>query len=142
MDALKPFFKRIDHLGIAVPSLDEAMPVYETLMGRPVGHIEEVPDQKVRTAFFQVGESHFELWKVQIPMGQSGDTCQSGAEGIHHVCVEVTDINAVLSHYKDAGIRLIDEEPRRGAHNMWVAFVHPAATGGVLLELSQPMDER
>ena len=59
MDPLKPFFKRIDHLGIAVPSLADALPVCETLMGRPVGHIEEVPDQKVRTAFFEVGESHF-----------------------------------------------------------------------------------
>ena len=140
MDALKPFFKRIDHLGIAVPSLDEAMPVYETLMGRPVGHIEEVPDQKVRTAFFQVGESHFE--RKYESRWANREILVKAARRIHHVCVEVTDINAVLSHYKDAGIRLIDEEPRRGAHNMWVAFVHPAATGGVLLELSQPMDER
>ena len=138
MDALKPFFKRIDHLGIAVPSLDEAMPVYETLMGRPVGHIEEVPDQKVRTAFFQVGESHFELLESTDPDGPIGRYLSKRRGGIHHVCVEVTDINAVLSHYKDAGIRLIDEEPRRGAHNMWVAFVHPAATGGVLWNCLSP----
>lgn len=133
-----PFFKKIDHLGIAVPSLEAALPVYRTLFGTDVEHIEEVPDQKVRTAFFSVGESHFELLE---PIGDDGPIAKYLAKrrgGIHHVCVEVTDIEAVLAEYKRQGIVLIDETPRAGAHGMRVAFVHPKSTGGVLLELSEP----
>lgn len=133
-----PFFKKIDHLGIAVPSLEAALPVYRTLFGTDVTHVEEVPDQKVRTAFFTVGESHFELLE---PIGDDGPIAQYLARrrgGIHHVCVEVTDIEAVLAEYKRQGIVLIDEVPRAGAHGMRVAFVHPKSTGGVLLELSEP----
>jgi methylmalonyl-CoA/ethylmalonyl-CoA epimerase len=133
-----PYFKKIDHLGIAVPSLDAALPVYRTLFGTDVEHIEEVADQKVRTAFFSVGESHFELLE---PIGDDGPIAKYLSKrrgGIHHVCVQVTDIEAVLAEYKKQGIVLIDEEPRAGAHGMRVAFVHPKSTGGVLLELSEP----
>lgn len=132
-----PFFKKIDHLGIAVPSLEAALPVYRTLFGTDVEHIEEVPDQKVRTAFFSVGESAFELLE---PIGDDGPIARYLSKrrgGIHHVCVEVTDIEAVLAEYKAQGIVLIDEEPRAGAHGKRVAFVHPKSTGGVLLELSE-----
>ena len=133
-----PWFKKIDHLGIAIPSLETALPVYETLFGQTVEHIEEVPDQGVRTAFFSVGESHFELLEPMDDTGPIARYLEKRRGGIHHVCVEVTDIDAVLAEYKRNGVRLIDEEPRKGAKGMRVAFVHPAATGGVLLELSQP----
>ena len=128
----------IDHLGIAVPSLSEAMTTYETLLGGMVDHTEEVSDQRVRTAFFQVGESAFELLEAtdeQSPIARFLQRSPRG--GLHHVCIAVDDIEAVLARYREAGIRLIDAQPRRGAHGKWVAFVHPVSTGGVLLELSQ-----
>lgn len=132
-----PHFKKIDHLGIAVPSLAEAIPVYRTLFGTEVEHIEEVADQRVRTAFFSVGESHFELLEPINGEGPIGKYLSTRRGGIHHVCVEVTDIEAVLAAYKEQGVRLIDEVPRAGAHGKRVAFIHPRSTGGVLLELSE-----
>ena len=128
----------IDHLGIAVPSLSAAMATYETLLGGSVNHTEEVVDQKVRTAFFQVGESAFELLEAtddKSPIARFLKRHPRG--GLHHVCVAVDDIEAVLARYREAGVRLIDAQPRRGAHDKWVAFIHPASTGGVLLEVSQ-----
>ncbi len=133
-----PFFKKIDHLGIAVASLAEALPRYEALLGRPCEHIEVVEDQKVRAAFFTVGESHFELLEATDPTSAIARYLQKNRGGVHHVCVEVTDVAAVLAHYKAQGLRLIDEVPRMGANGKIIAFVHPAATGGILLELSQP----
>jgi methylmalonyl-CoA/ethylmalonyl-CoA epimerase len=131
--------EKIDHLGIAVKSLEEAIPIYETLLGQKVEHLEDVPDQLVRTAFFSVGESNFELLEPMDGQGAIGRYLETRRGGIHHVCLKVTDIYAVLSAYRDAGIQLIDEEPRVGAHNMLIAFVHPRSTGGVLIELAQPM---
>lgn len=133
----KRYIKKIDHLGIAVPSLDEAVALYETLLGQPLEHVEEVADQRVRTAFFSVGESHFELLEPTDPASPIAKFLETRRGGIHHICVEVTDIDAVLAEYKAKGIRLIDEQPRLGAHGKRIAFVHPKSTGGVLLELSQ-----
>ena len=133
-----PFFRKIDHLGIAVPDLDEAIARYEVLLGAPCEHIEVVEDQKVRTAFFTVGESHFELLEPTDPASPIAKYLEKRRGGIHHVCVEVTDVAAVLAHYKAQGLRVIDEAPRLGAGDKLIAFVHPASTGGVLLELSQP----
>jgi len=130
-------FKKIDHLGIAVPSLDEAIPIYETLLGGPVEHIEEVEDQKVRAAFFTVGESHFELLEATDPESPIARYLAKRRGGIHHLCVEVDDIDAVIAEYMAAGVRMIDETPRIGAGGKRIAFVHPKSTGGVLLELSQ-----
>jgi len=135
-----PLIKKIDHLGIAVPSLAEAIPLYESLLGTSVEHIEEVVDQKVRTAFFAVGESHFELLESTDPDGPIAKFLSKGRKGIHHLCVEVTDIEAVMEEYRAAGVRFIDEKPRMGAHNKLIAFVHPKSTGGILLELSQSME--
>jgi methylmalonyl-CoA epimerase len=132
-----PLLKKIDHVGIAVPSLAEAIPLYESLLGTPVEHIEEVEDQKVRTAFFSVGESHFELLESTDPEGPIAKFLAKRRGGIHHLCLEVTDIEAVMAAYRAAGIRLIDERPRLGAHDKLIAFVHPKSTGGVLIELSQ-----
>ena len=132
-----PLIKKIDHLGIAVPSLAEAIPLYESLLGTTVEHIEDVEDQKVRTAFFSVGESHFELLESTDADGPIAKFLSKGRKGIHHLCVEVTDIEAVMAKYRAAGVRLIDETPRLGAHDKLIAFVHPKSTGGILLELSQ-----
>lgn len=132
-----PRFKKIDHLGIAVPSLAEAVPLYEALLGGPVEHVEEVADQKVRAAFFTVGESHFELLEPTDPSGPIAKYLETRRGGIHHICVQVDDIDAVLEEYRRQGVRLIDEQARIGAGGKRIAFVHPKSTGGVLLELSE-----
>jgi len=129
---------KIDHLGIAVPELDSASATYEALTGAAATHVEVVEDQKVKVAFFQVGESNFELLEATDPSSPIARFLERHPRGgLHHVCVEVEDIEAALKAYKEAGVRLIDEQPRLGAHNKRVAFVHPASTGGVLLELSE-----
>ena len=131
-------FKKIDHIGIAVEDLDEAVKRYTQLLGKDPEHFEEVADQKVKTAFFSVGESNLELLESTSPDGPIGKfIAKQGRGGIHHLCVEVEDIEATIAAYKAAGIQLIDETPRIGAHNKLVAFVHPKSTGGILLELSQ-----
>jgi methylmalonyl-CoA/ethylmalonyl-CoA epimerase len=139
IEAIKhePWFKRIHHVGIAVPDLKVAIPKYEALFGQSVQRIEEVLDQKVRTAFFSVGESHFELLEAMEDDSPIAKYLGKHRPGIHHLCVEVLDIEAALAHYKHLGLELIDHTPRPGAHNMMVAFIHPRTTGGVLLELAQ-----
>lgn len=129
--------KKIDHLGIAVPELSKASELYAVLLGAKPDHLEEVVEQKVRTAFFTVGESHFELLEPTSPESPIAKFLEKRGPGLHHICIEVDDIEAALADYKKAGIALIDETPRRGAHNKRVAFVHPKSTGGVLLELSE-----
>jgi methylmalonyl-CoA epimerase len=130
-------FRKIDHVGIAVASLAEAVPLYEALLGAPCEHVEEVADQKVRTAFFSVGESHFELLEPTSDDSPIAAFLAKGRRGIHHLCVEVDDLDAALAEYRAQGVRLIDEKPRIGAHGRRIAFVHPQSTGGVLLELSE-----
>ena len=133
----KPWFKRIHHVGIAVDDLKSAIARYELLFGEPVRRIEEVLDQKVRTAFFRVGESHFELLEAMDPTSPIAKYLDKKRPGIHHICVEVHDIDAALAHYRDQGLQLIDQKAKPGAHGMMVAFIHPRATGGVLLEIAQ-----
>jgi methylmalonyl-CoA/ethylmalonyl-CoA epimerase len=131
-------FKKIDHIGIAVENLEEAVARFTQLLGKDPEHFEEVEEQKVKTAFFSVGESNLELLESTSPDGPIGKfIAKQGRGGIHHICVEVEDIEATLKAYKEAGVQLIDETPRIGAHGKKVAFVHPKSTGGVLLELSQ-----
>ncbi len=137
----EPWFRRIHHVGIAVPNLDSAIPKYEALFGQCVQRIEEVLDQKVRTAFFSVGESHFELLEAMDDDSPIAKYLKKYKPGIHHLCVEVRDIKAALSHYEQLGLELIDRVPRPGAHNMMVAFIHPRTTGGVLLELAQTAED-
>lgn len=131
------FIKKIDHLGIAVPSLETAVPLYEALLGAPVEHLEEVPTEKVKTAFFSVGETHLELLEPTDPDSVIGQFIAKRRGGIHHLCFEVTDLDAALAEYKARGVRLIDQVARPGAQGCRVAFVHPAASGGVLIELSE-----
>lgn len=135
-----PRFKKIDHIGIAVPDLDAAIATYSKLLGRPCEHIELVEDQKVRTAFFTVGQSHFELLEPTDASSPIRKFLDKRRGGIHHICVEVDDVDAVVADYLAQGIRMIDETPRLGANSKRIAFVHPAATGGVLLELSEDLD--
>ncbi len=128
---------RINHLGIASPGLGEAMARMERLFGMEADHVEDVPQQKVRTAFFPVGESRLEYLESTDPEGPVGKFLAKRGPGIHHVCFEVDDIDAAVAMLVSKGVRMIDEKPRAGAHGCRVAFIHPSETGGVLMELSQ-----
>jgi len=118
-----------------VPRLDEAASAWEAL-GFRVEHREEVPSERVRTAFLPVGESHLELLEPTEPGSVIARFLETRS-GVHHVCVEVEDVEDALRELKARGVRLVDETPRVGAGGCRVAFVHPKATGGVLLELKQ-----
>ena len=133
MSALK--LKKIDHLGIAVPSLAEAVAAYEAL-GFHVEATHDVPTEKVRTAFLPVGESHLELLEPTDPTSPIAKFLEKRS-GLHHVCVLVEDLDKSLAEMKARGVPLIDETPRVGAGGCRVAFVHPQAAGGVLLELKE-----
>ncbi len=135
-------FKKIDHLGIAVPNLNEAIALYKNLLGIDPNHIEEVADQKVKAAFFKVGESNLELLEATSEDSPIAKYLEKNRPGIHHLCVEVEDIEAELARLKSQGIKLIDEQPRIGAHHKKVAFVHPKSTNGILLELSQAIPKK
>jgi methylmalonyl-CoA/ethylmalonyl-CoA epimerase len=126
---------KIDHLGIAVPSLAEAVKAYEAL-GFTAQAAEEVPSEKVRVAFLPVGESRLELLEPTEP-GSVIARFLEKRSGLHHVCVLVEDIEAALAELRARGVALLDEKPRPGAGGCRVAFVHPRAAGGVLLELKQ-----
>ena len=131
--------KKIDHLGIAVHSLDEAIPYYEKALGLKCEHREEVPAQKVRTAFFSVGEVHLELLEPTDPQSPIAKFLEKNpAGGIHHVAFGTDDIEGQLQQACAAGVRLINEKPVAGAANKLVAFLHPKSTFGVLTELCSP----
>ena len=126
---------KIDHLGIAVSSLGEATNVWEAL-GFTVEAVHDVPSEKVKTAFLPIGESHLELLEPTEPTSVIAKFLQKRS-GLHHLCVLVEDLEATLADLKALGVQLIDEKPRLGAGGCRVAFVHPKATGGVLLELKE-----
>jgi methylmalonyl-CoA/ethylmalonyl-CoA epimerase len=128
---------RINHLGIAAPGLDEAMARMARLFEMEADHLEAVPEQKVKTAFFPVGESTLEFLESTDPEGPVGKFLAKRGPGIHHICFEVDDIDAAVAQLLAKGVRMIDQAPRPGAHGCRVAFIHPAETGGVLMELSQ-----
>lgn len=127
--------KKIDHLGIAVPALAEARAAFEAL-GFHVEAEHDVPSEKVKTAFLPVGESHLELLEPTDPGSVIAKFLEKRG-GLHHLCVEVEDIEAALAELKARGVRLIDELPRMGAGGCRVAFVHPKAAAGVLIELKE-----
>jgi methylmalonyl-CoA/ethylmalonyl-CoA epimerase len=126
---------RIDHLGIAVPCLEEAVAAYEAL-GFRVEARHDVPTEMVRTAFLPAGESHLELLEPTDPSSAIARFLEKRS-GLHHVCVLVDDIEAALAELKARGVPLVDETPRTGAGGCRVAFVHPRGAAGVLLELKQ-----
>ena len=125
----------LDHIGIAVRSLDAAK-IYEDL-GLTIGHVEVVETQKVKTAFLSVGDSNLELLEPTDESSTIAKFIEKRGEGIHHICLRVDDIEAHLARLKKQGYRLINEAPVPGAHGCRVAFLHPAAGNGVLIELSE-----
>lgn len=132
---------KIDHLGIATNGLDEALKFWRDALGLELKDIESVEDQKVKVAMLPVGESRIELLEATSEDSPIAKFLQKRGAGIHHIAVRVDDIRATLSRLKESGARLIDEEPRTGAGGCLVAFVHPSATNGVLLELVQNTED-
>jgi methylmalonyl-CoA epimerase len=128
---------RIDHLGIAVKSLEAAYPLYQSALSLPLHEVEEVADQQVRTAVFPVGESRIELLEPTSSESPVAKFIEKRGEGIHHVALAVPDVAQALQHLKDQGYQLIDQAPRQGAGGALIGFVHPKSTHGVLLELCQ-----
>jgi methylmalonyl-CoA/ethylmalonyl-CoA epimerase len=129
---------KIDHLGIAVRSLDESIAYYEKALGIRCEHREEVASQKVRTAFFSVGEVHLELLEPTSPDSPVAKFLEKNGEGVHHVAFGTSDITGQLKQAADAGVKLIHEKPFEGAAGKLVAFLHPKSTHGVLTELCTP----
>lgn len=129
---------RLDHIGIAVKSLDAAK-IYEAL-GLKVEHVETVETQKVKTAFLSAGDANLELLEPTGPDSTIAKFIEKRGEGIHHICLRVDDIEAQLEKLKAEGYRLINEHPVPGAHGCRVAFLHPAAGNGVLIELSEKVE--
>ncbi|MGF1449659.1 MAG: methylmalonyl-CoA epimerase [Opitutales bacterium] len=129
---------KIDHLGIAVRSLEETVKYYETVLGLHCEKTEEVPSQKVRTAFFDVGGTHLELLEPTAEDSPVAKFLEKNGEGVHHVAFRTDDIQGQLKQAADQGARLIHEEPFEGAANKLVAFLHPKSTHGVLTEFCTP----
>lgn len=132
----------IEHIGIAVKSLDEAIPFYEDVLGLKCYNIEEVTDQKVKTAFFRLGETKIELLESTDPEGPVGKFIEKRGEGIHHIAFAVKDLNSKLAEAETKGVRLIDTKPRKGAEGLDIAFLHPRSTFGVLTELCEDNSEK
>ncbi len=131
----------IDHVGVAVESIDDALAIYRDALGMPLVHRETVTEQGVDAALLDVGDCHVELLQPLGPDTAVGKFLARRGPGLHHVAYRVEDIDATLQELSAAGVRLIDEQPRRGIRNSRVAFVHPAATGSVLTEIVQPAKE-
>jgi lactoylglutathione lyase/methylmalonyl-CoA/ethylmalonyl-CoA epimerase len=127
--------KKVDHIGIAVRSIDEAVKLYTEVLGLTVRGIEVIVDQKARTAIIPVGETKIELIESTDSEGTIAKFIESRGEGLHHIALEVTSINEALQDLTKKGIPLIDQKPRKGVENTDIAFLHPKGTGRVLLEL-------
>ena len=130
---------RLDHIGIAVENLETAESFWGAGLGLPLEGREEVAEQGVTVSFLPVGEPRIELLEpLATNPGPVGRFLEQRGPGIHHICLRVNDLDSLLAQLDNAGIQLIDKSPRQGAHGMRIAFVHPKATGGVLLELAEP----
>ena len=127
--------EKIDHIGVAVKSIDESMKVYTEILGLKVTGIETVEEQKVKTAFIPIGESEIELLESTSPDGPIAKFIEKRGEGIQHIALRVDNLKAKLEELKQKGVRLIDENPRLGAGGAKIAFIHPKDTKGVLIEL-------
>ncbi|HHY04219.1 MAG TPA: methylmalonyl-CoA epimerase [Thermoanaerobacterales bacterium] len=128
---------QIDHIGIAVKDLEETMKFYTECLGLKVTDIETVEEQKVRTAFIPIGEGEIELLESTDPDGPIAKHIEKRGEGIQHIALRVENIEKALEELKQKGVRLIDQKPRKGAGGARIAFIHPKATKGVLLELCE-----
>ena len=127
----------IEHIGIAVRNLDDAITYYENTLGLVCYAIEEVPDQKVKTAFFKIGQTKIELLESTEPEGPIGKFIEKRGQGIHHIAFAVNNIEKALEEVEEKGIRLIDTKPRKGAEGLDIAFLHPKSTFGVLTEFCE-----
>jgi methylmalonyl-CoA/ethylmalonyl-CoA epimerase len=132
---MKP--SHIEHIGIAVSNLQSAVEFYEKTFGLECYGIEEVPDQKVRTAFFMVGQTKIELLETTDPEGPIGKFIEKRGEGLHHIAFAVDNIEEKLKSAAENGVRLIDEKPRKGAEGLDIAFIHPKSSAGVLIEICE-----
>jgi methylmalonyl-CoA/ethylmalonyl-CoA epimerase len=130
--------RKVDHVGIAVTSLEQALPLWEGKLGLKAKAIEEVPSQRVKVAFLPLGEVKFELLEATHPESPIAKHVAKRGEGLHHVAFEVGDIRAAMARAKAQGMRTLTEEPGRGAGGKWVCFLHPKDTGSVLVEYVQP----
>jgi len=131
----------IEHLGIAVKSLEEAIPYYENILGLKCYKTEEVADQKVKTAFFKIGQTKLELLEPTCPESTIAGFIEKRGEGIHHIAFATSDVAACLADAASKEVRLIDKAPRKGADGMKIAFLHPKSTMGVLTELCMKGEE-
>jgi methylmalonyl-CoA/ethylmalonyl-CoA epimerase len=127
----------IEHIGIAVKNLNESIKFYEEIFGLKCYAVEEVKDQKVKTAFFQIGQTKIELLESTDPEGPIGKFIEKRGEGIHHIAFAAHGLQSSLEELKGKGIKLIDEKSRKGAEGLNIAFLHPKATYGVLTELCE-----
>ena len=128
--------KRVDHVAIAVRDLDEALAVFEGLLGFKAAHIEEVPDQGVKAALIPIGDSEIELIQPINPESGVAKAIEKRGEGIHHICLEVDDVDEELKSLAERGVELIDKVGRKGLAGK-IGFIHPRAAKGVLIELAQ-----
>lgn len=128
----------VNHLGIAVKAIADHQEYYQRVLGAVFEGVEDVPQQKVRVAFFRLGPVRLELLEPTDPTSTVAAFLEKRGEGLHHVAYTVADLPTRLAELKSAGVRLIDETPRLGAHHMQIAFLHPKSTGGVLTELCEP----
>jgi methylmalonyl-CoA/ethylmalonyl-CoA epimerase len=129
--------EKLDHIGIAVRNMEKAVQTYTQGFGLAIKGTEVVEDQKVSTTFLALGDTYIELLESTSPDGPIAKFIEKRGEGIHHLCFKVENIKKALEACKAQGMQLIDAEPRKGAHDKWIAFVHPKSTHGVLIELSQ-----
>ncbi|HWR62055.1 MAG TPA: methylmalonyl-CoA epimerase [Clostridia bacterium] len=129
--------KKVDHIGIAVSNLDEAVKLYADVLGLELHGTEVVEEQKVKVAFLPVGDTEVELLESTSPDGPIAKFIEAKGQGIQHIAFRVDDIEAALVEMKEKGLRLIDEKPRYGAGGARIAFLHPKSTGGVLIELCE-----
>ncbi|HBC77152.1 MAG TPA: methylmalonyl-CoA epimerase [Bacteroidales bacterium] len=136
---MKP--SHIEHIGIAVTNLEDSIRLYEKVFGLKCYNIEEVKDQKVRTAFFMVGQTKIELLESTDPEGPISKFIENRGPGIHHIAFAVDYLDAELKHAEKEGVKLIDKNPRKGAEGLDIAFLHPRSTGGVLIELCEHKSE-
>lgn len=127
----------IEHIGIAVKSLEEAIPFWEKQLGMKCYSIEEVKEQKVRTAFFKIGQSKIELLESTDPEGPIGKFLEKKGEGVHHLAFATEGLQSNLDELAGKGVQLIDKTPRKGAEGLNIAFLHPKSTAGVLMELCE-----
>jgi methylmalonyl-CoA/ethylmalonyl-CoA epimerase len=129
--------KKIDHIGIAVRNIEEVLAFYKEALGLEHTGYEVVEDQGVRVAFLTVGESRLELLEPLDENSPVAKFIEKRGEGIHHIALDVTDVKETLADMQEKGMKLIDQAPRKGAHNKQIAFIHPKATNGILLEVCQ-----